>query len=145
MNNENNNIEQLNNDGFVVNPFSDDPTVNQVAEQQIDTMQQPVEPVVEKVVEPTFDNTEVIVNTPIQPEIQENLEQVKDDYKIQTELQNIPTVEQNKEQFINNVQTMNKERKEEKKEGVNFVFVIVLFVVILAAIYFLFPILNKYI
>ena len=44
----------------------------------------------------------------------------------QNELQNIPTVEQGKEAFINNVQSMHEEKKEEKKEGVNFLFIITL-------------------
>lgn len=66
-------------------------------------------------------------------EIQTNVQQVN--------LQNVPTVEQNKQDFINNVQLMNQEKKEEKKEGINFVFIIVLFVVILISIYFLFPLL----
>lgn len=65
--------------------------------------------------------------------------------QIQTELQNIPTVDQNKQQFMNNIQSINQEKNEEKKEGINFVFIIILFVVILAAIYFLFPILLNYI
>lgn len=65
--------------------------------------------------------------------------------QIQSELQSIPTVEQGKEAFINNVQSMNQEKKEEKKEGVNFVFIIILFVVILVAIFFLFPLLLDYI
>lgn len=66
--------------------------------------------------------------------------------QIQTELQSIPTVEQNEQQFINNIQSINdKEKKEEKKEGINFTFIIIMFVIILLAIFFLFPILLDYI
>ena len=64
---------------------------------------------------------------------------------IKDQLQNIPTVEQNKQDFINNVQNMNQETNVQKKESINFIFIIILFVIILAAIYFLFPILLKYI
>lgn len=65
--------------------------------------------------------------------------------QIQNELQNIPTVEQDTQSFINNVQTLNGEKKEEKKEGVNFIFIIILFIVILASIFFLFPLLLDYV
>ena len=66
--------------------------------------------------------------------------------QIQTELQNIPTVDQNEQKFINNVQAINnKEKKEEKKEGINFTFIIIMFAIILLAIIFLFPILLDYI
>ena len=66
--------------------------------------------------------------------------------QIQTELQNIPTVDQNEQQFINNVQSINnKEKKEDKKEGVNFTFIIIMFAIILLTIIFLFPILLDYI
>lgn len=65
--------------------------------------------------------------------------------QIQSELQTIPNVEQNEQQFINNVQTMNEEKKEENKEGINFIFIIILFIILLASIYFLFPLLSKYI
>lgn len=64
---------------------------------------------------------------------------------IQNELQTIPTVEQNSEQFINNVQTQTQEKIEEKKEGISMVFIIILFIVILVSIYFLFPLLAKYV
>lgn len=70
---------------------------------------------------------------------------INQETQIQSQLQSIPTVEQNKEQFIGNVQSTNIEKKEEKKEGVNFIFIIILFVIILVAIYFLFPLLAKYV
>lgn len=54
-------------------------------------------------------------------------------------IQSIPTIEQSREQFINNTQNISETKKEEKKEGVNYIFIIVLFVIIFAAIFFLFP------
>ena len=54
-------------------------------------------------------------------------------------IQTIPTIEQSKEQFINNTQNISETKKEEKKEGVNYIFIIVLFIIIFAAIFFLFP------
>ena len=63
---------------------------------------------------------------------------------IQTELHNIPTIEQNKEQFIENIQSTNQEIKENKKEGTNFIFIIIIFIIMLAAILFIFPLLLNY-
>lgn len=90
-------------------------------------------------------NTNNQPNTNQQIINQSNIEQQINQQQIQTQLQNIPTVEQNHQQFINNVQTINQEKKEEPKEGINFVFIIVLFIIMLGAIYFLFPLLAKYI
>ena len=45
--------------------------------------------------------------------------------QIRNELQSIPTVEQNKQDFINNVQSMNQEKREEKKGGNNLIFIII--------------------
>lgn len=93
-------------------------------------------------------NVEQQVNQ--QPSVQntiteQNQANVNQEVQIQNELQSIPTVEQDKQSFINNVQSLNQEKKEEKKDGINFVFIIILFIVILVAIYFLFPILLDYI
>ena len=55
---------------------------------------------------------EVEVNAVIS--LQTNVEKIK--VQIQNELQSIPTVEQGKEAFINNVQAMHEEKKEEKAE-----------------------------
>ena len=90
-------------------------------------------------------------NVRIEPQVQQqntevnNQTTINSGAQIQNELQNIPTVGQDKDSFINNVQTLNQEKQEEKNEGVNFAFIIILFVIILVAIYFLFPILLKYI
>lgn len=61
----------------------------------------------------------------------------------QHQMQNIPTIEQSKQEFINNVQTNNTINKEEKKDGPNITFIVILFVIIFAAIFFLFPYLLK--
>ena len=102
------------------------------------------------VVEPITPNEEPIQSTMPDSNILEtepatSTEPINQEIQIQSQLQNIPTVEQNKEQFINNVQSMNQEKKEEKKEGISFVFIAILFIVILVSIVFLFPILSKYV
>lgn len=74
-----------------------------------------------------------------------NQNSINQQVQIQNQLQSIPTVDQNKEQFIDNIQSANIEKKEEKKEGINLIFVIILFVIILVSIYFLFPLLAKYV
>lgn len=61
----------------------------------------------------------------------------------QQQMQTIPTIEQSKQDFINNVQTNNTINKEEKKDGPNITFIVILFVIIFAAIFFLFPYLLK--
>ena len=79
----------------------------------------------------------------VQPQITE--QPVQNNTVIQQPMQSVPTVEQSKQDFINNTQALTPEKKEEKKDGVNYAFIIILFVVIFAAIFFLFPILLKYI
>lgn len=64
---------------------------------------------------------------------------------IQNSLNSIPTVDQSRTEFMNNTQTMNETKKEEKKSGINYGFVIALFIIVLVAIIFLFPLLMKYI
>ena len=61
----------------------------------------------------------------------------------QQTMQSIPTVEQSKQDFINNTQANSTEKKDEKKDGPNFVFIIILFIIIFASIFFLFPYLQK--
>lgn len=58
-------------------------------------------------------------------------------------MQNIPTVDQSKQEFINNTQVNSLSKKEEKKEGPNITFIIILFAIIFASIFFLFPYLQK--
>lgn len=106
---------------------------------------QPATPVDNQPV-PSQENAQVVSESPaVEPNGQALNATAKEVAQIQNELQNIPTVEQDKEAFINNVQTIHQEKQEEKKEGVNFAFIIILFIIILVAIYFLFPILLKYI
>lgn len=60
-----------------------------------------------------------------------------------TNINNIPTVDQSANEFINNTQTISSERIEKKKGGLNYTFIIILFIVILISIIFLFPYLAK--
>ena len=62
-----------------------------------------------------------------------------------TEIGRIPTVEQNSESFISNTQNISSEKVAPKKKGVNYLLIIILFLAIFAAIFFLFPILKNYI
>ncbi len=90
-------------------------------------------------------DTQTIQNQPIQqqPINQQSFESTMINQINQ--MQSIPTVDQSKQDFINNTQNINAEKKEEKKQGINYVFIIILFIIIFAAIFFLFPILLKYI
>ena len=153
---DNNTNSNLNNDVMQNNTGSVTPNVplEQPRSMRFDPMTgEPVAPIgpVEPVVPNTPINEQIIsettpqINSEMQDKNTNSLNNVNDAIKIQNELQSIPTVEQGKDAFINNVQSMNKEKKEEKKEGVNFVFIIILFIVILAAILFLFPFLLDYI
>ena len=76
---------------------------------------------------------------------QANPVQQQNNINNQMQFQNIPTIEQSKQEFINNIQEIHTEKKEEKKEKINFGFIIILFIVLLVAIYFLFPLLLDYI
>ena len=58
-------------------------------------------------------------------------------------MQAVPTVEQSKQDFINNTQSVTSEPKKEKKDGINWTFIIIMFVIILGAIIFVFPYLLK--
>ncbi len=89
-------------------------------------------------------NVQPVVNTNTQ-NVQSNIPTSQQETQIQSQMQNIPTVEQSKEQFINNVQNVNQGHKEEKKETNPLILIGILFVVVLVAIYFLFPLLDKYI
>ena len=102
-----------------------------------------------------------IANQQVQPEIQINTQEHPntnqitetpiiepnniDQAQIQNQLQSIPNVDQNKQVFIDNIQAMNSEKKEEKKEGSGIVPILILFAALLAIIYFLFPLLLNYI
>ena len=73
----------------------------------------------------------------------QSVQQPANNINIQQQIQSIPTVEQTKQEFINNTQAENVVKKEEKQDGPNIVFIIILFVIIFAAIFFLFPYLMK--
>lgn len=85
-------------------------------------------------------NQQVIQNAQMQ---QSNI--VNQDLNNQIQMQSIPTVDQSRQEFINNTQALNAEKKEEKKSGINYAFIIILFAIIFAAIFFLFPYLLKHI
>ena len=65
--------------------------------------------------------------------------------KNQIDLQAIPNVNQSDEQFIKNVQATSKEKNDSSAEGINYAFIVILFIIIFASIFFLFPIINEYI
>ena len=86
--------------------------------------------------------------TPIEPIVSDTIQPVQPvptvdnyDYMNTTQqlIQNTPTVEQSKQDFIDTTQTMTTPKQEEKKDGPNITFIIILFVIILASILFLFP------
>ena len=107
---------------------------------------QPINNTVEPIQPKDIAKQEVEPNSIIEPQNTIEQQPINMQTQIQTELQNIPTVDQNEQQFINNIQSINnKEKKEEKKEGINFTFIIIMFIIILLAIIFLFPILLDYI
>lgn len=58
-------------------------------------------------------------------------------------MQSIATVDQSNEQFINNVQSDAENKPTQKQEKTSYLFLIILFLIIFAAIFFLFPMLNK--
>lgn len=84
-------------------------------------------------------------NIPVQPVNTNNLNPTIEPMavNVQQPMQNIPTVEQSKQEFIDNTQANSLDKKEDKKDSPNITFIIILFVIILAAIFFLFPYLQK--
>ncbi len=61
-----------------------------------------------------------------------------------TQINAVPTVEQSESDFLNNAQAVSQEKVETKKTGgINYAFVIILFIIVLLAIFFLFPYLAK--
>ena len=86
-------------------------------------------------------------NQPVQPQttvqmpaaqnIQPNLQ--NSNITIQQQMNSIPTVDQNAQQFMQNTQATTVVKKEDKKEGPNTIFIVILFAIIFAAIIFLFP------
>lgn len=84
-------------------------------------------------VQPNLVDTSVVQNIQSQSNMVNQINQ----------MQSIPTVDQSREAFIDNTQSMTAEKNEAKKSSVNYVFVIILFIIIFASIFFLFPFLFK--
>lgn len=129
----------MNNNGMNFDPITGQPIQNNTnntnqQNAQINNQMQTVQPVAPVApIEPQLNTTNPqMQQTPIDPQI-ENF----------NNLQAIPTVEQSKQEFINNTQSLSTEKTTEKKQGVNWTFIIILFAVILVAIIFLFPYLLK--
>lgn len=100
--------------------------------------------------EPINNKTEVqqsesTVNQNISTDLEINQNQSTDTASVQKNLQSIATVDQSNENFINNAQTESNEKVESSDGKMNFTFIIILFALIFAAIFFLFPIISKYI
>ena len=58
-------------------------------------------------------------------------------------ISNIPTIEQSNQSFVANTQAVSMEKTEEKKKGINYLFVIILFIIVLVSIFVLFPLLKN--
>lgn len=114
------------------------PVPNQVQSVNVATVQ-PVQTV------PTANNTQYVqptqqgLNTTENQSVQTVQHQTNTAFATQQQMQSIPTVDQNKHEFINNTQANNIVKKSEKKNGPNIVFIVILFAIIFAAIFFLFP------
>ena len=131
LNQENNNIADINNQTITSNQVISEPNVTPST-----SIQQPIHP---------QDNVQPPV-IEAQPQIQQVQHQqdigninINSDSNVQQQMQSIPTVDQNRQEFINNTQANNVVKKQEKKSGPNIVFIIILFAIIFAAIFFLFP------
>lgn len=70
-------------------------------------------------------------------------DQMNNNQNIMNQMQNIATVDQSKEAFINNTQATVKDNNSENAPKVNYVFVAIIFIIIFAAILFLFPYLQE--
>lgn len=57
----------------------------------------------------------------------------------------VPIVDQSRDSFVQNTQQSSIEKQDEHKKGINYMLVIVLFIIILATIFFIFPLLRRYI
>ena len=74
-----------------------------------------------------------------QTDINLSTQPVNNTLNVQQQIQNIPTIEQSKQDFINKTQANNTVKNEEKKDRPNILFIAILFIIIFAAIFFLFP------
>lgn len=135
----------LNNIDMKFDPITGQPIQN-ITQQPINSTIQNTQPLVanQTTVNNNITEPQQINQQPQEQNMHLEQNQINQDNIIQNQMLNIPTVEQQHQDFINNIQFMNQEKKEEKKEGINLVFVIFLFIIILLSILFLFPILLKY-
>lgn len=62
----------------------------------------------------------------------------------QNNIQSIATVDQSNENFLNNTQNNSTTKSEKMNEKSSYIFIFVIFAIILLAIVFLFPLLNKF-
>lgn len=65
-------------------------------------------------------------------------------YEIQNNVQSIATVDQSNDKFLNNEQNSSNIKNEKLNEKSSYIFIFVIFAIILLAIIFLFPLLNKF-
>lgn len=118
----------MNNNGMKFDPMTGEPLNNpQTDNQSLNAI--PSMPVM-----PEMPQSNSNITTPVQSQ----------DINNQPLIQGVPTVEQSQQEFISSTQNISSEKKEEKKDKLNYTFVIVLFVLVMLAIYFLFPILLRY-
>ena len=113
-------------------PIAGAPNSSNLASATLNSQQQPVQP--QSISVPPID-------TPTDQSIMQNNTEVNNNNmaNIQQQMQSIPTVEQNRQEFMNNANANNKVKEESKESKPNITFIIILFVIILAAIFFLFP------
>ena len=65
-------------------------------------------------------------------------------HEIQNNVQSIATVDQSNDKFLNNEQNSSNIKNEKLNEKSSYIFIFVIFAIILLAIIFLFPLLNKF-
>lgn len=135
------------------NQMNFDPMTGQPLNNQNNTVaQNPMQPIphIEQIptaqpVAPNLDTPGQVLNIEptVQLKVNQTISTADNSINTQQQMQSIATVEQSTQDFINNVQANSTEKKEEKKDGPNIAFIIILFAIIFAAIIFLFPYLLK--
>ena len=86
----------------------------------------------------------------VEPNNTEKKEEIKEEKKTtapevqQNNIQSVATVEQTDDKFLNNAQSNANVKNEKLNEKSSYVFIFVIFAIILLAIIFLFPLLNKF-
>ena len=125
------NNNQINFDPITGQPINNNAAINQQAFEAT-SMQQPIN-----------NNTAINQQANIEFQTVSNNAEIPNNLSIQHQMQNIPTIEQTKQNFINNTQATTAAQSQEKKDGPNIVFIIILFAIIFAALFFIFPLLIK--